>query len=53
MMSTPRRTFRNIVGHVEGVSDVTKLSSWVSSNLTQNLVGKMYLVLETGGVENL
>ena len=37
MMSTPRRTFRNIVGHVEGVSDVTKLSSWVSEQFDPKL----------------
>ena len=37
MMSTPRRTFRNIVGHVEGVSDVTKLSAWVSEQFDPKL----------------
>ena len=35
--ATPRRTFRNIVGHVEGVSDVTKLSAWVSEQFDPKL----------------
>ena len=30
MLRTKRRSFRNVVGHVEGVSDMTSLSSWVS-----------------------
>ena len=37
MMSTPRRTFTNILGHVEGVSDVTKLSAWVSEQFDPKL----------------
>ncbi len=37
MVSTPRRTFRNIVGHVDGVSDITKLSSWVSEQFDPKL----------------
>ena len=37
MMNTPRRTFRNIVGHVEGVSDVSKLSAWVSEQFDPKL----------------
>ena len=37
MMNTPRRTLRNIVGHVEGVSDVSKLSAWVSEQFDPKL----------------
>jgi L-lactate dehydrogenase (cytochrome) len=31
MLGTPRRQFGNIVGHVKGVSDMSKLSEWTSS----------------------
>lgn len=31
MLQTPRRQFGNIVGHVEGVSDMRSLSAWTSS----------------------
>lgn len=31
MLGTPRRQFGNIVGHVQGVSDMSKLSEWTSS----------------------
>jgi len=30
MLGTPRRTFGNIVGHVEGVGDVSRLSEWTA-----------------------
>ncbi len=30
MLRTKRRSFRNVVGHVEGVSDMSSLGSWVS-----------------------
>lgn len=30
MMNTQRRTFRNIVGHTSGVSDMTSISSWAA-----------------------
>ena len=30
MLKTKRRSFRNVVGHVDGVSDLTSLSAWVS-----------------------
>jgi L-lactate dehydrogenase (cytochrome) len=31
MLGTPRRQFGNIVGHVKGVSDMSKLSEWTAS----------------------
>lgn len=31
MLGTPRRQFGNIVGHVKGVTDMSKLSEWTSS----------------------
>ncbi len=37
MARTERRTFRNIVGHVEGVSDATSLAHWVSEQFDQTL----------------
>ena len=37
MLRTSRRTFRNIVGHVDGVSDISKLSSWVSEQFDPKL----------------
>ncbi len=30
MLSTPRRTFRNIVGHAKGVGDMSSLMSWTN-----------------------
>lgn len=30
MLGTPRRTFRNIVGHAKGVADMSSLSSWTA-----------------------
>ena len=37
MLGTPRRSFGNIVGHVDGVSDMSKLSSWVSEQFDLQL----------------
>ena len=37
MLRTSRRSFRNIVGHVEGVSDISKLSAWVSEQFDPKL----------------
>jgi len=37
MLSTPRRSFGNIVGHVEGVSDMSKLSAWTSEQFDLQL----------------
>ena len=37
MARTERRTFRNIVGHVEGVSDASSLAHWVSEQFDQTL----------------
>ena len=37
MLGTPRRTFGNIVGHVNGVSDISKLSSWVGEQFDLQL----------------
>ncbi|WP_328702866.1 alpha-hydroxy acid oxidase [Arenibaculum pallidiluteum] len=37
MLRTRRRTFRNIVGHVEGVGDVSSLAHWVSAQFDQTL----------------
>lgn len=37
MASTSRRSFGNIVGHVDGVSDMSKLSSWVSEQFDLQL----------------
>lgn len=37
MIKTSRRSFRNIVGHVEGVSDISKLSAWVSEQFDPKL----------------
>ena len=37
MMMTSRRGFRNIVGHVDGVSDISKLSAWVSEQFDPKL----------------
>ena len=37
MLKTPRKTFRNIVGHVDGISDISKLSAWVSEQFDPKL----------------
>jgi len=37
MLGTKRRTFRNIVGHVEGVEDVSSLAHWVAGQFDQTL----------------
>ena len=37
MLKTSRRSFRNIVGHVDGVSDLSKLSAWVSEQFDPKL----------------
>ena len=37
MMGTRRREFRNIVGHVEGVKDMSSLASWTASQFDPSL----------------
>ncbi|AZO32066.1 MULTISPECIES: alpha-hydroxy acid oxidase [unclassified Mesorhizobium] len=37
---TPRRTFRNIVGHAKGVGDVSSLSSWTTEQFDPQLSWK-------------
>jgi L-lactate dehydrogenase (cytochrome) len=37
MLQTKRRYFGNIVGHVEGVSDMSSLSAWTSEQFDQKL----------------
>lgn len=37
MLGTTRRSFGNIVGHVEGVSDMSKLSAWTSEQFDLQL----------------
>ena len=37
MLSAQRRNFGNIVGHVDGVSDMSKLSSWVGEQFDLQL----------------
>ena len=37
MLGTSRRSFGNIVGHVDGVSDMSKLSSWVGEQFDLQL----------------
>ncbi|NDZ12755.1 L-lactate dehydrogenase [Variovorax sp. WS11] len=37
MMSTKRRTFRNLVGHVQGVSDMRSLSAWTNEQFDPTL----------------
>ncbi len=37
MLGTPRRSFGNIVGHVQGVSDMRKLSAWTSEQFDLQL----------------
>jgi len=40
MLGTPRRTFRNIVGHVKGVDDMTSLSDWTRKQFDPTLSWK-------------
>ncbi|AWB49712.1 L-lactate dehydrogenase [Gemmobacter aquarius] len=37
MLSTPRRTFRNIVGHAKGVGDMSSLMSWTNEQFDPHL----------------
>jgi L-lactate dehydrogenase (cytochrome) len=37
MLGTRRHTFRNVVGHVEGTGDLSKLSAWTSSQFDPKL----------------
>ena len=37
MMKTPRRTFGNIVGHAEGVTDLSSLSAWTAESFDPRL----------------
>ena len=37
MLGTQRRTFRNIVGHAKGVSDLSSLSSWTAEQFDPRL----------------
>ncbi len=37
MLGTSRRTFRNVVGHAQGVDDMTSLSEWSASQLDPTL----------------
>ena len=37
MMGTPRRQFGNIVGHVKGVTDMSRLSEWTASQFDPRL----------------
>jgi len=37
MLGTRRRTFRNLVGHVQGVSDMRSLSAWTSEQFDPRL----------------
>ena len=37
MLGTERRTFRNIVGHAKGVSDISSLSSWSNEQFDPTL----------------
>jgi len=37
MMGTRRHTFRNLVGHVEGVSDMSSLASWTNEQFDPTL----------------
>lgn len=37
MLGTPRRQFGNIVGHVKGVTDMSKLSEWTASQFDPRL----------------
>jgi L-lactate dehydrogenase (cytochrome) len=40
MLRTPRRTFRNIVGHAKGVGDIASLSSWTNEQFDPRLSWK-------------
>jgi L-lactate dehydrogenase (cytochrome) len=40
MLGTPRRTFRNIVGHAKGVGDLASLSSWTTEQFDTKLSWK-------------
>ena len=37
MLQTPRRTFRNIVGHVKGVTDLADLTKWTNEQFDPQL----------------
>lgn len=37
MLRTKRHSFRNIIGHVEGVSDVTSMARWVEEQFDQQM----------------
>ena len=37
MLGTPRRTFRNIVGHAKGVTDLANLTSWTNEQFDPKL----------------
>lgn len=37
MLGTPRRTFRNIVGHAKGVTDLANLSTWTNEQFDPKL----------------
>jgi L-lactate dehydrogenase (cytochrome) len=37
MLATPRRTFRNIVGHAKGVGDLSSLTSWTNEQFDPQL----------------
>jgi L-lactate dehydrogenase (cytochrome) len=37
MLKTPRRTFRNIVGHAKGVGDLSSLTSWTNEQFDPQL----------------
>ncbi|MBC2836420.1 alpha-hydroxy acid oxidase [Paragemmobacter straminiformis] len=37
MLGTPRRTFRNIVGHAKGVGDMSSLMSWTNEQFDPHL----------------
>ena len=45
MLSTKRRGFGNIVGHVDGISDNTSLSAWTSEQFDQSLDWKKVEIL--------
>lgn len=51
MLRTSRRSFGNIVGHAEGVSDVTSLSAWTAQQLTPSLTWRdlEWIKAEWGG----
>ncbi|MEO5615831.1 MAG: alpha-hydroxy acid oxidase, partial [Cypionkella sp.] len=37
MLQTPRRTFRNIVGHVKGITDLADLTKWANEQFDPHL----------------